>query len=131
MRSMGKEGQSVPSLSLPISLCKRLQIPLVIVQYSRGMGWEVLHCVINSSCPASVIPACEREKLPRGILLVSSRMPFLNKSKILDRVGGDGVHSWQSEGKYQSVDGEQAKTKGSEEENLSRMEGDSHEHEPT
>lgn len=52
-------------------------------------------------------------------------MPFLNKSKILDRVGGDGVHSWQPERKYQSVDCEQAKkTKGSEEENLNRMEGD-------
>ena len=47
--------------------------------------------------------------------LTSSHDYWRSHSKILDRVGGDGVHSWQPEGKYQSVDWEQArKAKGSE-----------------
>lgn len=49
-------------------------------------------------------------------------MPFLKK-QILDRVGGDYVHSWQPEEK--SVDWEQAKKrKESKEGNWSRMEED-------
>lgn len=63
------------------------------------------------------------EKNLVGACCISNWIPFLKK-QILDRVGGDDVHSWQPEGK-KSVGSEQAKKrKRSEEENWSRMEED-------
>lgn len=63
------------------------------------------------------------EKNHVGACCISSWIPFLKK-QILNRVGGDDVHSWQPEGK-KSVDSEQdKKRKRNEEENWSRMEED-------
>lgn len=125
------EGRSV-SFSLPLPVPSS---PYFIVQTSGnffGLLLNILRAQLGhaSLCDKFLLSSkCEpqpvNEKSHVKARCISNWMLFLKK-QILDRVGGDDVHSWQSEGKKKkSVDREQAKKrKGSEEENVSRMRKD-------
>lgn len=85
-------------------------------------SWGMPHCMINFFLPVSVIPACEWEKLCQGTL---HRQLDAVSEKADPWCSGWGWCSQLAAGGKGSVDWEQAtKRKGSEEENLSRVEED-------